>query len=329
MARVDLYRLFADPGRLQLLALCSEEELSVGELAALLGDGQPQVSRRIQPLRQAGLLEARREGTRTLLRTVLPEDDRASLVEDAISEGRRLCQRDGSLARVPAVVASREERGRELFDASKPAELPPVAVGESEGWFAHLSALSLLLPGRSLAIDVGTGEGPLLDVLAPLYERVIAVDRSRAQLARCAQRVAARGFTHVSLFPGDYDDVGLIERVDREGGADLVFAARVLHHASRPGRAVQSLGRLLKPGGYLVVMDYLPHEDEGMRERQGDVWLGFSPKELERFFADAGLEVIGPVSIPAAFHRGGVDGHLAWHALVGRRARQRSRDTTV
>jgi ArsR family transcriptional regulator len=319
LPRVELYRLLSDAGRLQLLALCAEEELSVGELATLLNESQPQMSRRAQPLRQAGLLEARREGTRTLLRTVVPHDDNALLLEDAIEEGRRLCVADGSLARVPAMLAAREQEGRAFFEAGEaPAAAAPLA--SSDGTLAHLAALSLLLPGRSLAVDVGTGEGLLLDVLAPLYERVIAVDRSRAQLARCAQRVAERGFTHVSLFPGEYDDATLLERVAREGGADLVFAARTLHHASRPGHAVQAFARLLKPGGHLIVLDYLPHGDEAMRE-QGDVWLGFTAGELMRHFEGAGLELAapGPLSIPAAFHREGPDAHLGWHALVARR----------
>src|SRR5260370_8284990 len=66
--RADLYRLLADSGRLQILALCAEEELSVGELGSLLKESQPQVSRRVAPLRQGGLLEAPRDGTRTWLR---------------------------------------------------------------------------------------------------------------------------------------------------------------------------------------------------------------------------------------------------------------------
>ena len=54
--------------RLRLLALCSEEELTVGELATLLGESQPQVTKKSQPLREVGLLSSRRDGTRTLLR---------------------------------------------------------------------------------------------------------------------------------------------------------------------------------------------------------------------------------------------------------------------
>jgi ArsR family transcriptional regulator len=318
LPRVELYRLLSDAGRLQVLALCAEEELSIGELATLLQDSQPQMSRRAQPLRQAGLLEARREGTRTLLRTNLQLEDATKILEDAIAEGRRLCQADGSLARVPSVLAAREAEGRQFFEVAQP-EGQPAPAARSDGTLAHLAALAPLMPGRSLAVDVGTGEGLLLDVLAPLYSRVIAVDRSRAQLARCAQRVAERGFTHVSLFPGEYDDASLLERVNREGGADLVCAARTLHHASRPAQAIQAFTRLLKPGGHLIVLDYLPHADEAMREAQGDVWLGFSEPELLRLMESAGLEAPQAVAVPAAFHRDGPDAHLAWHAVAARK----------
>src|SRR3954470_11832344 len=66
--RADLFRLLGDEDRLRLLALCAAEELTVGELATLTGESQPQITRKSQPLREAGLLAARKDGTRTLLR---------------------------------------------------------------------------------------------------------------------------------------------------------------------------------------------------------------------------------------------------------------------
>ena len=312
-SRVELFRLFSEPGRLQLLALCAEEELAVGELSALLKDSQPQVSRNAGGLRSAGLLEARKDGTRTWLKATATAEP---LIADAIAEGRRLCLKDGSLARLPRLVAAREEQGRAVFEAVEP---PRTSVPSSPEHLAHLAALGPLLPGHALAVDVGTGDGLLLDVLAPLYQRVIAVDRSRAQLARVAERVAARGFHHVSLHSGSYDDTALLERVDAAGGADLVFAGRTLHHASRPAKAVQSFARLLKKGGHLVVLDYLPHEEDAMRAEGGDVWLGFPPAELNAHFTGAGLALVGETSIPDAFHPVGPDAALSWHAWVARK----------
>src|SRR6185503_14391610 len=99
--RADLFRLLGDEDRLRLLALCAEEELTVGELAQLLGESQPQVTKKSQPLREAGLLATRRDGTRTLLKTEIETDP---VLGAAIEEGRSLCSRDGSLSKVPRVV---------------------------------------------------------------------------------------------------------------------------------------------------------------------------------------------------------------------------------
>src|SRR5579862_1237926 len=98
---------------MKLLALCAEEELTVGELATLLGESQPQVTKKSQPMREVGLLATRRDGTRTLLKAEVDSD---VIVDAAIAEGRRLCSRDGSLSKVARVVAQREELSRRLFE---------------------------------------------------------------------------------------------------------------------------------------------------------------------------------------------------------------------
>lgn len=301
---------------MQLLALCEDEELSVSELAALLEDSQPQVSRRVAPLRELSLLLERKDGTRLYLRTNHELALGDAILREVLAEGRRLSIADGSLSRVPEVISKREESGRSHFEAT-PTQTPSSHTTPEH--LAHLSALAPLLPGRGLAIDVGTGEGLSLDVLAPLFFRVIAVDRSQAQLARVAQKVATRKYHHVSLFPGSYDDAALLERVDALGGADLVFAGRILHHAARPALAVQGFTRLLKRGGHLVVMDYLPHSHDALRIEAGDAWLGFSHEDIHRFARDAGLHLGSDVAIPSAFHPDGPDASVIWHAWLAQK----------
>jgi len=283
--RADLFRLLGDEDRLRLLALCAEEELTVGELATLLGESQPQVTKKSQPLREVGLLSARRDGTRTLLRAQVDHD---AVIDAALEEGRLLCSKDGSLSRVAGMVAQREELSRRFFDdLGGPIDPMPVQ-SELLGW---LPILAPLLPGRALAIDVGTGEGTLLPLLSPLYERVVAIDRSASRLARCSAAIAAWGLPNVRLREGDVEDPGLAEDIDQRGGADLVVMARVLHHAARPQDAIASATRLLRAGGHLVVVDYLPHDHESMRE-QGDVWLGFEPAKLRAWLEASALDSI-------------------------------------
>lgn len=333
-ARWELYRLLADPVRLRLLALTSVEELGVGELADLLREGQPKISRHATALRDAGLLAARRQGTWTLLRLAGGATDDA-VVADAVGAGLSSCRADGTLGRIDEVIRQRDEVTREFFArGGRPAQVgPPPEIA------AYLAAFAPLLAYRRLAIDVGTGDGALLEVLAPVFERVIALDRADAQLALAAERVRRRELGNVTLVRGEVDGPELRAALHEargavtdpalpqgSEGADVVFASRVLHHAPVPARALRALVELARApgitpgterGGAVVLLDYEAHDDQALREQQADLWLGFEPAELRRLGTAAGLVDTHWQRLPAAWQGEGPDRHLAWQLLVG------------
>ena len=303
--RWELYRLLGEPVRLRVLALTAEEELSVGELSELLGESQPQVSRHAAPLREAGLLSVRRQGTRTFLQ--LAAGALADpVVADALGSGRGLVEADGSLARVASLVAERESAVRAFFAARGNEALRPVEMTP------YVAAFAALLPRREVAIDAGTGEGGLLELLSPSFARVLAFDREKAQVDRARTRAKDRGLANVELRVADPDEAAR----EWAGSADVTFAVRMLHHAGKPSELVKTLARLCRPDGALVIVDYARHDDESMRA-QADLWLGFEPAELTRFAHAAKLTVssLGPLPPPAA----GPDAHLPWQVMVARR----------
>jgi DNA-binding transcriptional ArsR family regulator len=305
--------------RLRVLALAGAEELSVGELGELLDESQPNVSRHVAALRRAGLLAGRREGTRLFVRLARPSADDA-VVADALQTGRRLCQSDGSLARVPSVVRARDQRTRAFFSRSTAtldaARLPDELLG-------YLFAMAEAFESRQLAVDAGTGNGAWLDVLAPIFHRVVALDRSEAQLKQARKRVEARGYGNVTLVCSEIEGPQAV-RMTRPG-ADLVTCSRVLHHSALPGETLRALASLARPGGLLLVVDYLPHQDEVLENQQADVWLGFDPNELLGFARSAGLVNASTRRIPAGWLGTGPDHHLAWQVLSGRCPTDRDR----
>ncbi len=343
-ARVELYRLLADPVRLRLLGLTAFEELAVGELADLLREGQPKVSRHASALREAGILSARRHGTWTLLR-LAPHATDDPVVKDAVRAGMRACEADGTLTRVADAVAARDEATRDFFArGGRPLRLGPPAELP-----AYLAALAPLVPARRLAVDAGTGDGALLEVLSPIFDRVVALDRSEAQLQLARERARRRRLENVELVLGELDGpeiraavaraLGLSPPPRREpqgDGADVVFAARVLHHAPQPARAMRALVELARPpergqerGGAVCVLDYEAHDDQALREQQADVWLGFEPAELRRLAAGAGLEGAELRRLPAAWQGEGPDRHLPWQLLVGFRGSASTEDAPI
>jgi ArsR family transcriptional regulator len=311
--RWQLYRLLAEPARLRLLALAALEELSVGELADLVQESQPNVSRHLGPLRQAGLLDDRREGTRVLVRLAGGVDD-DPVVADALAAGRKLCEGEGLFDRVTEILRAREAGSKDFFSRPGASADTADAVGELP---AYLFALRTLVSPRDLAVDAGTGAGVMLDLLAPVFRRVLAVDRSGAQLARAAERVRLRGYENVELREDELDSPEVRRALG--SGADLVCSARVLHHAPTPRQAVRTLGELARPGGRIVILDYRAHTDERLRDTQADVWMGFQPSELAGFASAAGLVEVEVSIVPGGYAGRGVDAHLDWLALVARR----------
>lgn len=329
LSRWDLYRLLSDPVRGRLLALTSTEELSVGELAEVLREGQPKVSRHATLLRDAGLVSARKQGTWVLLR-LSPGVERDPVVADAVRAGRASCERDGTWEMAQRVVEARDQKAREFFARGG----RPLVVGPPSELASYLAALAPLLPHRKLAVDAGTGDGALLEVLSPVFERVIAVDRSRAQLDLAEERARRRGFENITFVVSEIDGpetrdavrAHLGARPGEDAGADVVFASRVLHHAVAPAKAMRALVDLARPphgkhpGGAVLILDYALHDDVELRDAQADLWLGFAEDDLTKLCEEAGLTGVVTRALPSTFRGDGPDRHLTWLLASGTRA---------
>ena len=67
---IPLFRLLGDAGRLKLMALIQHEDFTVSELAFLLEESQPQISKKIAALKRAELIRQYKDGTRTFQKSV-------------------------------------------------------------------------------------------------------------------------------------------------------------------------------------------------------------------------------------------------------------------
>lgn len=332
--RWELYRLLSDSTRVRMLALASLEELAVTEFAALLRASESKVSRQASALREAGLLIGRKQGTWLLLR-LAADVAKDAVVADALQAGRAVLEADGTAQRLSDIVAQRDEATREFFD--RPGQ--NARSGPPPEMACYLAAVAPLLDAREVAIDAGTGDGALLEVLAPLYRHVVALDRSKAQLQLAERRARERGFHNVRFVCGELqgdevrtalqDVTGKIQDPSKPAsgasGADAVFASRVLHHAPVPTRAVRALVELAAPpqgnvrGGRVVIIDYASHRDEALREKQADLWLGFDAGDLSLMATEAGLDNVSCTDLPTAWCGDGPDRHLTWQVLSGTR----------
>jgi ArsR family transcriptional regulator len=278
-----VFKTFSDPTRVRVLALLEREELAVQELMDVLGMAQSRVSRHLAILRDAGLLEDRRDGTYVFYRFAVPEDgpwrDAWNLVARALADDPT---RERDMAALAQVMHARAARTRSFFDAVGPEWDALRKVFDDEALRGR--AIARLVDPRLVVADIGTGTGILAAELARLGLRVIAVDHSTRMLDAARAKFEALSQDGVELRQGDAADLPL-----RDCEVDAAFAHRVLHYLPSPGDAIREMARVVVPGGVVVVVDFVRHEHDWMRNELGVHWLGFEAEEVVDWFLAAGL----------------------------------------
>jgi len=316
-----ILKTLADPTRVRILSLLEREELAVQELMEVLGMAQSRVSRHLGILREAGLLRDRREGTYVFYRFAPPGD---GPWRDAWALARRELAGDPAAERDAAALArvleARASRARSFFDSVGPEWDALRKVFNDDVLRAR--ALAHLAPPDWTVADVGTGTGILAIELARLGLGVIAVDHSPRMLEAARAKLEEEGFAFeredVAVCAGEDAGAGRVELRAGEASAlpladgevDAALAHMVLHYLPAPADALREMARVVRPGGALVVVDFVRHEAEWMREELGVQWLGFPPAEVAGWLREVGLERLrvetiaarSPVrELPAAF----------------------------
>jgi len=162
--------------------------------------------------------------------------------------------------------------GREEFHA---ADDWSVWLAFKEEIFGKLG-LETTPRGEGRLLEIGSGEGLLLERVRSLGWRVEGIERNR-ELARGLQE---RGFT---VQCGD-----LMELALEPGTYDLLLAFHVLEHLRDPRGALRRMAEWLRPGGELVLETPLSRNWESV-----DHLFFFSRRALERLLFDLGFELLG------------------------------------
>jgi SAM-dependent methyltransferase len=290
----SLFRLLGDDARLRILRLLDAERLNVSELTAILGIAQSGVSRHLGLLKDAGLVDERRDAGFTYFRLapdlqngqngfgpVWPLLQSHFQATAATPEGR------ADDARLEEVRRVRKENFDEHGADDERRQIVP-----GRSWAAWARALAHLLPPMVVA-DLGCGDGYLTVEASRFARKVIAVDRSEAALARAramatrlARRRAGEGgrLTNVEWKRGELEKLPL-----KDASVDLALLSQALHHAADPSKALSEAVRIVRPGGHVLLLELRRHDEQWVRERLGDTWLGFDDKELQTLLENAGL----------------------------------------
>ncbi len=133
-------------------------------------------------------------------------------------------------------------------------------------------------------LDLGTGTGFIAAGLAPRADRVIAIDNSPAMLDIARDNLAQLRIDNVEIREADLARLPL----DNDS-VDAAVANMVLHHVEDPAGMLAEMTRVVRPDGWVAITDAIEHPYEWMRTEQADIWLGFTPQQVEGFFGSARL----------------------------------------
>jgi SAM-dependent methyltransferase len=291
-----LFRLLGDDARLRILRLLDAERLNVSELTGILGIAQSGVSRHLGLLKEAGLVEERRDAGFTFfsLAPALQPGHRSAgreggtgangfgplwpLLRSHFDAAADTAEGRADMARLEEVRRVRKEN---FDDHGAAGEHRQVVPGRS--WAAWARALGHLLPELEIA-DLGCGEGYLTIEASRFAKRVIAIDRSEAVLEKARQTAKRRRVTNVEWTRGEIENLPLDDE-----SVDVALLSQALHHATDPNVALAQAVRILRPGGRVLLLELRRHDEAWVRERLGDRWLGFDDDELRGMLEKAGL----------------------------------------
>jgi len=286
-------RASGEPTRLRLLILLARSELTVTELTQILRQSQPRVSRHLKLLCEADLIDRFREGSWVFYRIADRGvgGDLVRFLVSSLATDDPVVARD--MERLEAVREARAERAATFFrenakewDLIRSLHVPETRV---EG------ALEALVPdgGMKAMLDLGTGTGRMLEVFSDKVERAEGVDLSPEMLAFARARLEAAGLAHAHVRQGDIFDLTFTD-----GEFDLVTLHQVLHYLDDPAACIAEAGRVLAPGGRLLIVDFAPHELDFLREEQAHRRLGFTEREVSDWCYQAGLKVAETQAMP-------------------------------
>lgn len=282
-----LFKALGDETRLRLINILLHYELSVNELVQILAMGQSRVSRHLKILTEAGLLKSRRDGLWVFYSTPAtgPEFDFLNAMAPFIPVNTLLAD---DLTRAAQTLEERIKKTRQFFNAI--AENWDDLNQEILAGFPLTEYVIKEMPKKcNVAVDLGCGTGAVLARMHQHANLVIGVDGSAKMLDLCRARLSKESIasTDISLRIGELSHLPL---ADHE--ADFASINLVLHHLPRPDKIFTEISRILTPSGRLLITDFLQHNDETMRTRYGDHWLGFDLPTLSQTVRESGFDIV-------------------------------------
>lgn len=283
---LDVLWALDEETRLRIAVLLQHGELTVSDLTDILRMSQPRISRHLNLLAEAGVVDKHREGTWAFF-DLVGTGPIGQLVRDvlALTDGQ-----DSVLAadldRLTIVRSRRTATAQEYFAGIAPRWDEERSLHASDSTVEQAIVETLGSTRYASMLDVGTGTGRMLQLLGKDVDRAVGFDSSHSMLAVARANLERAEIRGIDLRQGD-----VYSPPFSNDSFDLIVIHQVLHFIDDPARAIREISRLLTPGGRLLIVDFAPHSLEFLRSDHAHLRLGFRADTVEGWLEQSELEV--------------------------------------
>lgn len=269
-------RAAAEITRLRILSVLRDSELTVSELVQILDQSQPRVSRHLKLLCESGLLQRYQEGARVyhriadsgensrIARGILDMiDNNENAFHEIQLRLKNIKQKNAALA------ADYFDKNAGDWDSIRNLAIPDTYIERK-----LIECLNISKP--ELFLDLGTGTGRMLEIFSPHIVKGIGIDLSWEMLQVARSNLDSTGVKNCTVRQSDINELKI-----SDNSVDVISIHQVLHYLERPDQVISESSRVLKSGGQLIIVDFLPHDLEFLRENHAHRRLGISHNAIQ------------------------------------------------
>ena len=281
-------RAAAEISRLRIIAILMNSELTVSEIIEVLNQSQPRVSRHLKLLCESRILDRYQEGSRVFHRLSDAED------MTTVINGLRMMinlnseEFKSDQERLKRTKDKNALQAAEYFstNAAEWDQIRKMAVPDADIESTMIEQLGNHKP--DLLVDLGTGTGRMLQIFSPYISRGIGIDLNREMLQLARSNLDSAGVSNCTVRQNDFNDLPF-----DSNSVDAIVIHQVLHYTDRPENVLIEASRVLKTGGQLSIVDFLPHDLEFLRDNHAHRRLGFSDSVISDWGKICKLKVSG------------------------------------